>query len=223
MCRTGAWIGWRRLRRNLAPLPKRGERRGMMGKDRQSVGRSRSSRTDREGRAREGSARTPREKRAGFDARDGVWPVRATARPSACLPTDGEARSPPRCLLSGAAASGAADLGRAGRALERPVRVARREGYRDGRGWCAGSGLTSIETAWVAVSRGCEWRWGPSDRVASPLELSRSRAPPPRREEETESHTRAKFHLAFGHLAFGLESFSSSIFFPQESHFPTPS
>ena len=78
---------------NLAPLPKRGERRGMMGKDRQSVGRSRSSRTDREGRAREGSARTPREKRAGFDARDGVWPVRATARPSACLPTDGEARS----------------------------------------------------------------------------------------------------------------------------------
>lgn len=179
MCRTGAWIGWRRLRWNLAPLPNEGERGGMTGKDRQSVGRSRSSRTDREGRAREGSARTPREKRAGFDARGGVWPVRATARPSACLPTDGEARSPPRCLLSGAAASGAADLGRAGRALERPVRVARREGYRDGRGWCAGSGLTSIETAWVAVSRGCEWRWGPSYRTprlfaARPVEVARS-------------------------------------------------
>ena len=110
---------------------------------------------------------------------------------------------------------------RAGR-RERPVRVARREGYRDGRGWCAGSGLTSIETAWVAVSRGCEWRWGPSDRDSATLRRSTCRSRALRhhggRRRLRVTHG-AKFHLAFGHLAFGLESFSSSIFFPQESHF----
>ena len=81
------------------------------------------------------------------------------------------------------------------------------------------SGRERVGAAVRADDSGCEWRWGPSDRVASPLELSRCRAPPPRR-EETESHTRAKFHLAFG-----LESFSSTFlihFFP-DSHFPTPS
>ena len=136
-----------------------------------------------------GSARTPREKRAGFDARDGVWPVRATARPSARLPTDGEARSPPRCLLSGARGEPRGG-GRRGDGPGGPWSA--RSAWRAARDTGTGAGGARGRGSPRSRLRGLRCRADASGGGGHPIDsstprlfaarLSKSRAPPPRRE-----------------------------------------
>ena len=126
MCRTGSWIGRRRLRWNLAPLPNG----GVSGEDdgkRSSVGGSIAIVSDGPRRKDEGGeGRLGRPERNGRGLTPGMVSGRS-GRPlarRASRPTGRLARSPPRCLLSGAARCGAADFRdrRSGRASARAAR-----------------------------------------------------------------------------------------------------
>ena len=135
MCRTGSWIGRRRLRWNLAPLPNG----GVSGEDdgkRSSVGGSIAIVSDGPRRKDEGGeGRLGRPERNGRGLTPGMASGRSgrpLARARASRPTGRLARSPPRCRLSGGRGAGRGGLpataGRAGASARSAWRAARDTG-----------------------------------------------------------------------------------------------